>query len=97
MKLPKPIGEKIPDEALEQAVGGYGQFSKNSIVHPHTGTPYTITTTRYCDFAPDNGTFEMYFNQATTNCPYFIWKTSRANSPSCVNCDNYNVSTEFSS
>lgn len=90
-------GGNIPDEDLEKVAGGYGQFSRDNTVHPHSGTPYTITTTRYCDFAPDNGTFEMYFNQNPTDCPCFVWKTGRSASPSCINCDNYNVSTEFSS
>jgi hypothetical protein len=86
-ELQKTVGEKMPDEELDQVVGGRGQFSDTKTWYSMSG-PIIFTYTNACDLAPDDQTFIARFKQGAIDCPDWIWLGHGSTYRTCACCAN---------
>lgn len=67
-QLQKPTEGKLSDEELDKVTGGRGEITlsfRNKYRH-------IISYHAYCDYAPDDQTFRMRYDQHPTDCPNFV-------------------------
>lgn len=83
--LYKEAGEKLSDQELGAVAGGRGQYSHTDIKFGPFG-PEKITYFRACNSAPDDQTFNTYYDQDSNNCPDYWWNPRMPHRHICTCC-----------
>jgi hypothetical protein len=67
-ELQKPAEGELSDKELDGVNGGRGEITLTFRNRYH----HTMTYKAYCDYAPDDQTFRMRYDQYPTDCPNYV-------------------------